>query len=106
MAQPRVVVTGLGALSSLGMLDEFWQGLLAGRSGIRPIRSFDASALKAPIAGEVEFDPAGYGIPAKNARRMSRAARMALATATMALTERRPPSVRYSGQRASTTFTS
>ena len=102
MAQPRVVVTGLGALSSLGTLEEFWQGLLAGRSGIRPIRSFDASALKAPIAGEVDFDPATYNIPAKNARRMSRAALMALATATMALADAdiSPQAIETQGERS------
>jgi beta-ketoacyl-acyl-carrier-protein synthase II len=85
MSKQRVVITGLGALSSLGTLEEYWQGLIAGHSGIRPIGSFDASSLKSPIAGELEFDSAGYDIPAKNARRMSRSSLMALATAKMAL---------------------
>ncbi len=85
MSNQRVVITGLGALSSLGTLEEYWQGLIAGHSGIRPIRSFDASSLKSPIAGELEFDPARYEIPAKNARRMSRSSLMALATAKMTL---------------------
>jgi beta-ketoacyl-acyl-carrier-protein synthase II len=83
----RVVVTGLGAITSLGTVEEYWQGLLAGRSGIRTIRSFDASAMKTKIAGEVDFNPTDYDIPAKHARRMSRAAVMALCTAKMAMAD-------------------
>ena len=85
MNKERVVITGLGAITSLGTLDDFWNGLLAGRSGIRQIRSFDASSLNVKISGEVDFDPTDYGIHPKNARRMSRASLMAVATAKMAL---------------------
>jgi len=85
MKKERVVVTGLGAITSLGTLDDFWNGVLAGRSGIRQIRSFDASSFNTQIAGEVDFDPTGYGIHPKNARRMSRASLMAVAAATMAM---------------------
>jgi 3-oxoacyl-(acyl-carrier-protein) synthase len=61
MSKQRVVVTGMGAISSLGGVDEFWKGLLAGRSGIRHISRFDASSMKTQVAGEVDFDPcAGY----------------------------------------------
>jgi len=81
----RVVVTGMGAITSLGTLDQFWRGLLAGRSGIRHIRSFDVSSFKTRIAGEVDFDPTDYGIHPKNARRMSRASLMAVASTSMAL---------------------
>jgi len=81
----RVVVTGMGAITSLGTLDQFWRGLLAGRSGIRHIRSFDVSSFKTHIAGEVDFDPTDYGIHPKNARRMSRASLMAVASTSMAL---------------------
>jgi 3-oxoacyl-[acyl-carrier-protein] synthase II len=87
VSKDRVVVTGLGVVSSLGTLEAFWQGLLAGRSGIRHIRSFDPSALKAGIAGEVDFDPADYQIHPKHARRMSRASLMAQAAARMALAD-------------------
>ncbi len=87
MSNPRVVVTGLGAISSLGTLEAFWQGLLAGRSGIRAIRSYDASARKVQIAGEVDFDPSDFEIPPKHARRMSRASTMAQAAARMALAD-------------------
>lgn len=88
MLRDRVVITGLGAITSLGTLADFWEGLLAGRSGIRPISAFDASELKAPIAGEVRgFNPSDYDIPPKNARRMSRASLFAQAAATMALAD-------------------
>jgi len=86
MANQRVVVTGLGAITSLGTLKEYWNGLLAGRSGIREIRSYDASSMKTQIAGEVlDFDPSDFEIHPKNARRMSRASLLALAAAKMAL---------------------
>ncbi len=88
MNNNRVVVTGLGAITSLGRLDDFWAGLLAGKSGIREIKNFDASAMKTQIAGEVQnFDPSDYEIHPKNARRMSRAALLALAAAKLALAD-------------------
>lgn len=88
MPNERVVVTGLGAVTSLGAVDEFWSGLLAGQSGIQKISSFDAASLKAQIAGEVRgFDPADFDIHPKNARRMSRASLLALAAAKMALAD-------------------
>ena len=88
MPKRRVVVTGLGAISSLGTLDDFWKGLLAGRSGIREIKGYDASAMKTQIAGEVlDFDPTDYEIHPKHARRMSRASLLALAAAKMALAD-------------------
>ncbi|HLP82413.1 MAG TPA: beta-ketoacyl synthase N-terminal-like domain-containing protein, partial [Nitrosomonas sp.] len=87
MSKQRVVVTGLGAISSLGNADEFWQGLLAGRSGIRKISRFDASAMKTQVAGEVDFDPSDFDIPPKHARRMSRASLLAQAAVQMSLAD-------------------
>ena len=81
----RAVITGLGVTTPLGSkLDEFWQALLDGRSGVRRITQFDASDLPCQIAGEVpDFAPTDY-IPAKEARRMSRASQLALAAVQMA----------------------
>jgi beta-ketoacyl-acyl-carrier-protein synthase II len=82
----RVVITGMGAVSVLGSgLRPFWEGLLAGRSGIRRITQFDASHMPCQIAGEVpDFDPEQY-MERKEARRVPRSAQMAFAAAKMAV---------------------
>jgi len=84
----RVVVTGMGAMTSLGLtMEETWEGLLAGRSGVGPITQFDASDLPVRIAGELKgFDPRQY-INFKEARRMSRCSQVAVATAQAALAD-------------------
>ncbi len=84
----RVVVTGLEAMTPLGLtMEKTWSGLLDGRSGIGPITQFDASDLPARIAGELKgFEPADY-IEYKEARRMSRCSQVALATAKGALAD-------------------
>jgi beta-ketoacyl-acyl-carrier-protein synthase II len=84
----RVVVTGIGAMTPLGLtMEETWEGLLAGHSGVGPITQFDASELPVRIAGEIKgFDPRQY-IPSKEARRMSRCSQVAVATAQQALTD-------------------
>src|SRR5512134_3848625 len=78
----RVVVTGLGALSPLGLnVAELWDGLVAGRSGIAAITQFDPEDMPTKIAGEVKgFDPTKW-INFKEARRMGRATQMAVAAA-------------------------
>lgn len=84
----RVVVTGMGALTPLGLsVDETWQGLVAGRSGIATVTLFDASELPARIGGEVKgFDTAGY-LEAQEAQRTSRCYHLALAAATQAMAD-------------------
>lgn len=71
MARRRVVITGLGIVSPVGnTVEEAWQNILAGRSGIAHVTKFDASTFPAQIAGEVKnFDITDY-ISAKDARRM------------------------------------
>jgi len=73
MNKRRVVITGMGAISPLGLsLDATWQAMLAGRSGIGPITAFDAGALPCRIAGEAaDFDP-GARLSPKEARKMDR----------------------------------
>ena len=82
----RAVITGLGVTTPLGSkLEEFWQSLLDGHSGVRRITQFDASDMPCQIAGEVpDFEATDY-IPAKEARRMSRASQLALAAIQMAV---------------------
>ena len=55
----RVVVTGMGALTSIGKtVDEFWNGLKEGKVGIGPITQFDTTDYKTTLAAEVsDFDP-------------------------------------------------
>jgi beta-ketoacyl-acyl-carrier-protein synthase II len=86
--RPRTVITGLGAISPLGLTaPEFWSGLLAGRSGIARVTQFDASGLPCQIAGEIkDFNPKQY-MDFKEARRISRCSQLAIATAREALTD-------------------
>lgn len=71
MQKRRVVVTGLGVVSPVGIgVNDAWQNLVAGRSGITNITKFDASQFASQVAGEVKnFDVTQY-LPAKDARRM------------------------------------
>ena len=82
----RVVITGMGLLTALGSeIDTFWDRLVAGESGITRITQFDPDGLPCQIAGEIhDFDPHMY-FPLKEARRMSRAAQIATASAQKAL---------------------
>ena len=82
----RVVITGLGAVSPLGLaVDEFWKGLVAGHSGIARITQFDAGGLPCQIAGEVKsFDPRNY-MDARDARRLSRCSQFVMAAAKEAM---------------------
>jgi 3-oxoacyl-[acyl-carrier-protein] synthase II len=82
----RVVVTGMGAVTPLGLtIDEYWQGLIEGRSGIAKATLADLSALSCQIVGEVKgFDPRNY-MDFKEARRMARFSQFAVASARMAI---------------------
>jgi len=82
----RVVVTGLGLITSLGLrVDEFWRRLLAGESGVSRIESFDVTEYAVQIAGEVkDFDPAAY-IERREARHQDRFSQMAVAAAKQAV---------------------
>ncbi|MGH2376298.1 MAG: beta-ketoacyl-ACP synthase II [Candidatus Methylomirabilaceae bacterium] len=81
-----VVVTGLGAVTPLGLSGhETWQALIAGRSGVGRITQFDPSALPVQIASEVKgFDPAEY-VDAKSAGRLERFTQFAVAASKQAL---------------------
>src|SRR5947199_955323 len=87
MRRNSVVITGMGVLAPNGTgLDEFWQSLISGRSGIGPITLFDASELKSRIAGEVKgFDPLEYIEPELKPKRMARHTQLAYAATMMAL---------------------
>ena len=78
--KPRIVITGMGAISPVGLtMDTTWRNLLNGSSGIERISSFDPEGLDTTIAGEVNgFDATDY-IPRKEARRMDRFVQLAVA---------------------------
>ncbi len=86
MTKTRVVVTGLGVVSSLGIgWQAFWEGLIQGRSGISPITAFDTSRHFTHLGGEVRsFDPTAF-IAADRLPLMNRAAQMGLAAALLAV---------------------
>ena len=88
MEKQRVVVTGLGLITPLGIgVDASWHGLIEGRSGIRRITQFDASLFPTKIAGEVEgFNPEDF-IETKEIKKMDRFIHFALAAATMAMSD-------------------
>lgn len=82
----RVVVTGIGAVSPLGIgRDALWNGMTAGQSGVRRIQHFDTANLDVKIAGEVPgFEPKEF-MDFKAARRMDRFSQFAVAAAREAM---------------------
>lgn len=77
----RVVVTGLGVMSALGLtVDKFWDNLISGKSGVSRIDRFDVEKIASKIAAQIkDFEPENY-IDFKQAKRMDRFAQFAVAT--------------------------
>jgi 3-oxoacyl-[acyl-carrier-protein] synthase II len=86
MEKRRVVITGLGLITPLGIgVESSWKAFIEGRSGIGRITTFDASDLPVQIAGEVKgFNPGDY-IEQKDIKKMDRCIHFALAASTMAI---------------------
>jgi 3-oxoacyl-[acyl-carrier-protein] synthase II len=105
MNKKRIVITGLGAITALGSsIPLFWEGLVAGRSGIRRITQFDASPYPCQIAGEVpDFDPNPY-IDRKEGRRIPRFGLFGLAAATQAVMDAGLPDTMPDPERAGVLF--
>ena len=84
----RVVVTGLGAVSPVGIgKEKFWDSLVEGRSGIGPITIFDASSINCRIAGEIkDFNPEEF-VDKKEAKRMDRFTQFAVGAAKLAFAD-------------------
>lgn len=97
----RVVITGMGAITPLGLtVEAYWQGLISGKSAIGPITRFDASKYPVKVAAEVKgFEPTNY----MDIKRVDRTAlctqyaiaatRMALADARLDMTQEKPERV-------------
>jgi len=88
MSEPRIVITGVGALSPNGASREaYFSAIAAGRSGIKPITFFDPTDLPCRIAGEIhDLDP-GRWIDPKSLRHVSRTVPMAIAATDEALAD-------------------
>ncbi len=86
MSDRRVVITGLGIVSPLGIgVDENWKNILAGKSGITKITQFDATGFPSTIAGEVKnFDISKYLVE-KEARKMDRFIQLGMAAGIEAI---------------------
>src|SRR2546426_5401159 len=82
----RVVITGLGVVSSVGIgKDAFWQNLIAGTSGVDHITAFDPSPYPCKIAGEVKDFKPGEFISSRRAKMMGRFSQFAVAATRLAL---------------------
>ena len=105
MTVPRVVITGLGAITALGAtIPGIWKNLLDGVSGIRQITQFDASDLPCQIAGEIpDFDPLDY-LDKKEARRLARSAQIALAASMLAVEDASLPATMPEPERSAIYF--
>ncbi len=87
MNKRRVVITGLGVVSPVGIgVSENWQNIAAGKGGITRITQFDASGYPSAIAGEVKgFDVTKFGVSEKEARRMDRFIQLGMAAGIEAI---------------------
>ncbi|MGD2120691.1 MAG: beta-ketoacyl-ACP synthase II [Gemmatimonadota bacterium] len=84
----KIVVTGIGVISSIGSTrTDFWNALISGTSGIKPIQAFDASSHKSQMASEVtSFRPGDY-LPRPQIRKMARVSQLAAAAAVEAVND-------------------
>ena len=83
---PRVVVTGLGLITALGTgVEKTWEGLVAGRSGVRRIETFDPTRLTSQMAGEVTDFDASHILDRKDLRRTDRYIQFGLVAAREAM---------------------
>jgi len=86
MTKHRVVVTGIGVVTPIGIGREtFWDGLLAGRNGISRITLFDPSEFRSQMAGEVKEFHAEDWMDRKQAKRMDRFTHFGLVAADLAM---------------------
>ncbi|HEY7590332.1 MAG TPA: beta-ketoacyl-ACP synthase II [Candidatus Limnocylindrales bacterium] len=98
--QRRVVVTGMGMLTPLGNdVDSTWDGLVAGRSGVRTIEAFDPSRLSSRMAGEVRGFDASHVLDRKDIRRIDRYIQFGVVAARQAMDQAKVPQ-RLEGEHA------
>jgi 3-oxoacyl-[acyl-carrier-protein] synthase II len=87
MSHRRVVITGLGVVTSLGeTVDEMWEGLCAGKSGIGPITRWDPAKFPTRFGGECAgFDITKYGVDVREAKRLDRFGMFGIAASVSAV---------------------
>src|SRR5271168_3444581 len=87
MTQRRVVITGLGVVTSLGeTADALWDNLCAGKSGIKPVTRFDFSKYPVRFGGEcTSFDVTQYGLDGREAKRLDRFGQFGIAASVSAV---------------------
>jgi 3-oxoacyl-[acyl-carrier-protein] synthase II len=96
----RIVITGLGAVTPLGIgAEAYWQALCAGRSGVGPLTRFDPAGFDVQIAAEVHGFEATDFLSRRDARRMDRFAHFATAAALMALEDAQLPITAHNAER-------
>jgi 3-oxoacyl-[acyl-carrier-protein] synthase II len=85
----RVVITGLGVITSLGeTVDELWENLCAGKSGIGPVTRWDFSKFPVRFGGEcAKFDVTKYGVDVREAKRLDRFGQFGLAASINAVND-------------------
>ena len=85
----RVVITGLGVISPVGLnIPDYWASLASGKCGVGPIQSFDATGMKVKVAAEVKgFDPTVYGIDKSTARKLDPFTQYSMAAAAQAVAQ-------------------
>ncbi len=102
MSRRRVVVTGLGVVSPVGnTVDEAWNAVKEGRSGIGPITLFDSSNYPVKIAAEVkDFDVTRYGIEKRDTRKAARFTQFLMAASAQAISDSGYSKEKFQGEKA------
>src|SRR5581483_3488453 len=87
----EVVITGVGVVSPIGIgRERFWQSLVAGQSGVRPLSQFDSPDFAVRFGAEVkDFDPKEFVTPRKSLKVMSRDIQLAYSAAHLARSDAR-----------------
>ncbi len=101
MNEHRVVITGLGVVTPIGLgVEEFWEGLKEGRNGISRISHFDPTDFRSQMAAEVKnFNPEDW-MDGKSAERMDRFVHFAMASSAMAVKDAGLDTFAFDGNRA------
>ena len=105
MSKRRVVVTGLGAVTPIGLnVQDFWNGLISGKNGVAPITHFDASKFDTKFAAEVkDFNPDLY-FDKKAVKRLDRFSQFAIAASVQAIDDAKVDFENFNKDRAGVIF--